>query len=88
MKYLTSVDPNTGRNPVEVYMEKQTAWAKAQDAWDQAKIQARSITEGYALAHDPQMLIDSQSTLKRRTPETMRPLYRPTMTGPSHTIDE
>jgi len=42
MTYLTSKDPNTGKTPVEVYIQKQTAWAKAQDAWDAANIQAKS----------------------------------------------
>jgi hypothetical protein len=41
MAYLTTKDPATGKTPVEVYIEKQTAWAAAQDAWDSAKIKAR-----------------------------------------------
>ena len=42
MKYLTTNGANTGRTPVDVYIEKQTAWAEAQDLWDAAKIQAKS----------------------------------------------
>ncbi|KAK0741578.1 hypothetical protein B0T18DRAFT_307044, partial [Schizothecium vesticola] len=41
MRYLTTVDPETGATPVDVYVEKQQAWAQAQDAWDKAKIQAQ-----------------------------------------------
>ncbi|KAI9866194.1 MAG: hypothetical protein M1813_001755 [Trichoglossum hirsutum] len=41
MTYLTTKDPASGKTPVEVYIEKQTAWATAQDAWDSAKIKAR-----------------------------------------------
>ncbi|KAK3361626.1 hypothetical protein B0T24DRAFT_684657 [Lasiosphaeria ovina] len=41
MKYLTKPDTKTGKTPVEVYIEKQIAWATAQDAWDEAKAKAR-----------------------------------------------
>ena len=41
MKYLTTINPATGQTPVDVYMEKQSAWADAQDAWDKAKIKAQ-----------------------------------------------
>ena len=41
MHALTTPDPATGKTPVQVYIEKQTAWAAAQDAWDTAKIKAR-----------------------------------------------
>ncbi len=42
MAYLTKKGDQTGRTPVEVYVEKQKAWAEAQDAWDAAKILAKS----------------------------------------------
>ena len=42
MEYLTKANDKTGKTPVETYMEKQNAWAEAQDAWDAAKIQAKS----------------------------------------------
>jgi len=42
MAYLTKPDSHTGKTPVETYMEKQNAWAEAQDAWDAAKIKAKS----------------------------------------------
>ncbi|KAK3632228.1 hypothetical protein LTR56_016469 [Elasticomyces elasticus] len=41
MAYLTTRDPASGKTPVDMYVEKQTAWAAAQDAWDSAKIKAR-----------------------------------------------
>jgi len=41
MKYLTTVDEETGMTPVDSYIEKQEAWAQAQDAWDKAKIKAQ-----------------------------------------------
>jgi hypothetical protein len=44
MAYLTTKDTTTGKTPVEVYIEKQTAWAQAQDAWDAANIQAKSMS--------------------------------------------
>jgi len=42
MAYMTKKADQTGKTPVEVYMEKQKAWAEAQDAWDAAKILAKS----------------------------------------------
>lgn len=41
MVYLTKVDDTTGQTPVDIYVEKQAAWADAQDAWDKAKIKAQ-----------------------------------------------
>lgn len=41
MVYLTKVDETTGQTPVDVYVEKQSAWADAQDNWDKAKIKAQ-----------------------------------------------
>lgn len=49
MHALITPDPATGKTPVQVYIEKQTAWAAAQDAWDSAKIKARQD----ALANNP-----------------------------------
>ena len=40
MAFLTKKAAN-GKTPVDVYIEKQTAWTMAQDAWDKAKIEAR-----------------------------------------------
>ena len=45
MKYLTSIDPETDQNPVDVYMEKQSAWAKAQESWDKARIRAQKESQ-------------------------------------------
>jgi len=42
MAYLTKKADQIGKTPVEVYVEKQKAWAEAQDAWDAAKILAKS----------------------------------------------
>jgi hypothetical protein len=47
MAYLITKDPASGKTPVEVYIEKQTAWAAAQDAWDSAKIKARRTSPLY-----------------------------------------
>ncbi|KAK0612567.1 hypothetical protein B0T17DRAFT_564881 [Bombardia bombarda] len=41
MKYLTTVDDTTGLTPVDIYVEKQTLWAEAQDEWDKAKLKAQ-----------------------------------------------
>ncbi|KAL1844760.1 hypothetical protein VTK73DRAFT_1845 [Phialemonium thermophilum] len=41
MKYLTTVDPETGVTPVDTYVKKQSAWAEAQETWDKAKLQAQ-----------------------------------------------
>ena len=41
MTYLTTIDPVTDQTPVEVYQEKQAAWADAQEEWDQAKLAAQ-----------------------------------------------
>jgi hypothetical protein len=48
MKYLTQKDPSTGLTPVEVYIQKQAAWAKSQDDWDAANIQAKSKSISFA----------------------------------------
>lgn len=40
MAFLTKKGVN-GKTPVDIYIEKQTAWTLAQDAWDKAKIDAR-----------------------------------------------
>jgi hypothetical protein len=40
MIYLTTKNAD-GLTPVDIYIEKQIAWAKAQDAWDSAKIAAK-----------------------------------------------
>lgn len=45
MRYLTTIDPSTGQTPVDIYVEKQSAWADAQDAWDRAKIKAQKAAE-------------------------------------------
>lgn len=42
MGYLTTPDPETGLTKVDVYIQKQAAWASSQDAWDKAKINAKS----------------------------------------------
>ncbi|KAI1192407.1 hypothetical protein F5X97DRAFT_317457 [Nemania serpens] len=41
MTYLTTPLEPTGETPVETYIEKQSLWAEAQDAWDKAKIKAQ-----------------------------------------------
>ncbi|KAK3711832.1 hypothetical protein LTR37_009350 [Vermiconidia calcicola] len=41
MRYLTTVDSDTGLTKVDLYIQKQAAWAHSQDAWDKAKINAR-----------------------------------------------
>ena len=43
MKFLTT-KRDDGKTPVDIYIEKQTAWTLAQDAWDKAKIAARRMT--------------------------------------------
>ena len=45
MKYLKTVDPESGQTPVDIYMEKQSAWAKAQESWDKARIRAQKDAE-------------------------------------------
>lgn len=42
MKYLTTPDQETGLTKVDLYVQKQSAWANSQDAWDKAKINAKS----------------------------------------------
>ncbi|KAI8627421.1 hypothetical protein F5Y19DRAFT_477635 [Xylariaceae sp. FL1651] len=42
MKYLTTPVEWSRQTPVEIYIEKQMAWADAQDAWDKAKIKAQN----------------------------------------------
>jgi hypothetical protein len=42
MKYLTTVDKDTGKTKMDVYIEKQRNWAGARNAWDQAKGAAKS----------------------------------------------
>ncbi|KAI0534790.1 hypothetical protein GGR58DRAFT_504965 [Xylaria digitata] len=41
MSYLTTPLSSTSETPVEIYIEKQSLWAEAQDAWDKAKIKAQ-----------------------------------------------
>ncbi|KAI0397923.1 hypothetical protein F5Y17DRAFT_454509 [Xylariaceae sp. FL0594] len=45
MNYLTSKMEGTDLTPVEVYIEKQKAWADAQDAWDRARLDARQLAK-------------------------------------------
>lgn len=45
MTYLTTVDPETKKTPIDIYVEKQKAWANAQTAWDTAKIDAKHAAE-------------------------------------------
>lgn len=42
MKYLTTPDPESGLTKVDLYIQKQAAWANSQEAWDKAKINAKS----------------------------------------------
>jgi hypothetical protein len=42
MKYLTTPNPDTGLTPVEIYAEKQSKWASAQEKWDRARMDAKS----------------------------------------------
>ncbi|KAI8955363.1 hypothetical protein F4801DRAFT_574538 [Xylaria longipes] len=41
MTYLTTPLDTTGQTPVEIYIDKQAAWAEAQEDWDKAKIKAQ-----------------------------------------------
>ncbi|KAK3985320.1 hypothetical protein QBC44DRAFT_405143 [Cladorrhinum sp. PSN332] len=41
MEYLTTRDEKTGLTPVDVYVEKQSLWTEAQEAWDKAKLRAK-----------------------------------------------
>ncbi|KAK4183746.1 hypothetical protein QBC35DRAFT_418305 [Podospora australis] len=58
MEYLTKIDEATGMTPIDVYVEKQTAWAEAQDAWDKAKIKAQK--DAYAL-HKTDVVLQRQA---------------------------
>lgn len=39
MEFLKTTAPGTTKTVVEVYREKQLAWAKERSAWDKAKIE-------------------------------------------------
>lgn len=47
MLKLKTKDPETGLTPVDVYIEKQAAWAEAQSEWDEAKVAAQGTYEHF-----------------------------------------
>lgn len=51
MAYLTKRDEKTGLTPVDIYVEKQSLWTEAQEAWDKAKLRAQK--EAMAAFDDP-----------------------------------
>jgi hypothetical protein len=42
MKFLKTTPPGSTQTVVEIYRDKQLAWAKERSAWDTAKIEAAS----------------------------------------------
>jgi hypothetical protein len=56
MAYLTTPVGDTGLTPVDIYIEKQSAWAESQATWDKAK----QKTEATAKAKFPTDLVQQR----------------------------
>jgi hypothetical protein len=60
MMFLQKTEPGAKKNIVEVYREKQLAWAKERSAWDTAKIEAGSECSSFFFGTVPEKpLFDS-----------------------------
>lgn len=80
MRYLTTVDTITKKTPIDIYVEKQTAWAEAQNDWDRAKIQAQRMFRPHVLYRMIPELI-KQMMPRRSFPEILSSSVQPTMIG-------